>query len=79
VLEPDQLPARAMEKHVRQDYSGYRIISQVLVVSFEERVTLRNCLGGWRDGSGFKGMGCSSRGLEFSSQQPYGGSQPSVI
>lgn len=46
VLEPDQLPARAMEKHIRQDYSGHRIISQVLVVSFEERVTLRNCLGG---------------------------------
>jgi hypothetical protein len=35
-----------MEKHIRQDYSGHRIISQVLVVSFEERVTLRNCLGG---------------------------------
>lgn len=78
MLEPDQLPARAMEKHVRQDYSGYRIISQVLV-SFEERVTLRNCLGGWRDGSGFKGMGYSSRGLEFNSQQPHEGSQPSEM
>jgi hypothetical protein len=34
--------------------------------------------GGWRDGSVVKSTGCSSGGSEFKSQQPYGGSQPSV-
>jgi hypothetical protein len=34
---------------------------------------------GWRDGSVGKGTDCSSRGPEFNSQQPHGGSQPSVM
>jgi hypothetical protein len=34
---------------------------------------------GWRDGSVVKSTDCSSRGPEFSSQQPRGGSQPSVM
>ena len=34
---------------------------------------------GKRDGSGVKSTGCSPRGPEFSSQQPHGGSQPSVM
>jgi hypothetical protein len=33
----------------------------------------------WRDGSAVKSTDCSSRGPEFSSQQPHGGSQPSVM
>jgi hypothetical protein len=33
---------------------------------------------GWRDGSAVKSTDCSSRGPEFNSQQPHGGSQPSV-
>ncbi|EDM16381.1 rCG63686 [Rattus norvegicus] len=34
---------------------------------------------GWRDGSEVKSTDCSSRGPEFNSQQPHGGSQPSVM
>jgi hypothetical protein len=34
---------------------------------------------GWRDGSAVKSTDCFSRGHEFKSQQPHGGSQPSVI
>jgi hypothetical protein len=34
--------------------------------------------GGWRDGSEDKSTYCSSKGLEFKSQQPHGGSQPSI-
>jgi hypothetical protein len=30
---------------------------------------------GWRDGSVVKNTDCSSRGPEFNSQQPHGGSQ----
>jgi hypothetical protein len=33
----------------------------------------------WRDGSVVKNTDYSSRGPEFNSQQPHGGSQPSVI
>ena len=33
----------------------------------------------WRDGSEVRSTGCSSRGPEFKSQQPYGGSQPSKM
>jgi hypothetical protein len=36
-------------------------------------------VGGWRDGSVVKITDCSSEGPEFSSQQPHGGSQPSVM
>jgi hypothetical protein len=36
-------------------------------------------LGGWRDGSEVESADCSSRGPEFKSQQPHGGSQPSVM
>jgi len=35
--------------------------------------------GDWRDGSEVKSTGCSSKGPEFKSQQPHGGSQPSVM
>ncbi|KAM7339728.1 hypothetical protein ACRRTK_000343 [Alexandromys fortis] len=34
---------------------------------------------GWRDGSVVKSIACSSKGPEFNSQQPHGGSQPFVI
>jgi hypothetical protein len=33
---------------------------------------------GWRDGSVVKSANCSSEGPKFKSQQPHGGSQPSV-
>jgi hypothetical protein len=33
----------------------------------------------WRNGSAVKSIDCSSRGPEFNSQQPHGGSQPSVM
>jgi hypothetical protein len=33
---------------------------------------------GWKDGAVVKSTDCSSRGPEFNSQQPHGGSQPSV-
>jgi hypothetical protein len=33
---------------------------------------------GWRDGSVARSTDCSSRGPEFNSQKPHGGSQPSA-
>jgi hypothetical protein len=43
------------------------------------RLFFKNNFRGWRDGSVMKSTGCSSRGPEFNSQQPHGGSQPSVM
>jgi hypothetical protein len=40
---------------------------------------LRVVAGGWRDGSEVKSTDYSSRDPEFNSQQPHGGSQPSVM
>jgi hypothetical protein len=40
---------------------------------------LRSLIRGWRDGSEGKSTDCSSRGPEFKSQQPHGGSQPPVM
>jgi hypothetical protein len=34
---------------------------------------------GWRNGSAVKSIDCSSEGPEFKSQQPHGGSQPSIM
>jgi hypothetical protein len=38
---------------------------------------LRELTGSWRDGSEVESTDCSSRGPEFNSLQPHGGSQPS--
>jgi hypothetical protein len=38
---------------------------------------LKGSLKDWRDGSAVKSTDCYSRGPEFNSQQPHGGSQPS--
>jgi hypothetical protein len=43
------------------------------------RLIKNGYLEGWRDGSVVKRTDCSSKGPEFNSQQPYGGSQPSVM
>jgi hypothetical protein len=41
-------------------------------------IQIKDEIRGWRDGSAVKSTDCSSRGPEFKSQQPHGGSQPSV-
>jgi hypothetical protein len=43
-----------------------------------KKLTLKNWLR-TGDGSAVKSTDCSSRGPEFNSQQPHGGSQPSVM
>jgi hypothetical protein len=41
--------------------------------------SLKTGVMGWRDGSAVNSTDCSSRGTEFNSQQPHGGSQPYVM
>jgi hypothetical protein len=40
---------------------------------------IKYTLKGWRNGSAVKSTDCCSRGPEFKSQQPHGGSQPSLM
>ena len=44
-----------------------------------EGASVQKMLPGWRDGSAVKSTDCSSKGSEVKSQQPHGGSQPSVM
>jgi hypothetical protein len=41
--------------------------------------SIREQAEGWRGGSAVKSTDCSSRCLDFNSQQPHGGSQPSLM
>ena len=52
-----------------------------VVISGQDLIQLNllSVLRGWRDSSVVKNTDCSSRGPEFNSQQPHGGSQTSVI
>ena len=55
---------------------GKRITLSIFLVYMS---SLRSPDSGWRDGSAVKSIACSSRGPEFNSQQPHGGSQPSEM
>jgi hypothetical protein len=50
------------------------IVSVFIGLCQEKKMLAR----GWRDGSVVKSADCSFEGPEFKSQQPHGGSQPSV-
>jgi hypothetical protein len=50
----------------------------VLIYMKERKKERKKERGGWRDGSVVKSADCSSEGPEFKSQQPHGGSQPSI-
>jgi hypothetical protein len=45
----------------------------------DKQYILKNKIQGWRDDSEGKSTDCSSKGPEFKSQQPHGGSQPPVM
>jgi hypothetical protein len=45
----------------------------------QRAVIFKTLSGDWRDGSAVKSTDCFSRAPEFNSQQPHGGSQPSVM
>jgi hypothetical protein len=59
----------------------YRVRSRTIVRNFVSQLPPppQNPLSGWRNGSVVKSTDCSSRGPEFNSQQPHGGSQLSVM
>jgi hypothetical protein len=56
--------------------------SNVRIARDTEKPCLEKPKQGWRDGSAVKSTdcsSCSSKGPEFKSQQPHGGSQPSLM
>ena len=65
-------------------WTCYCVHKTILAYRLRERQRLRGAAvktaaQGWRDGSAVKSTDCSSRGPEFNSQKPHGGSQPSVM
>jgi len=60
---------------------GLSAVSPALIPSCSENLASLKIQahGGRREGSEVKSTGCSSRGPEFKSQQPYGGSQPPTM
>jgi hypothetical protein len=52
-----------------------------LFIHIKYHTYIEKVLGGgvWRDGIAVKSTDCTSRGPEFKSQQPRGGSQPSIM
>jgi hypothetical protein len=53
--------------------------SNAIGFSVQMYIFLELFSGDWQDGSAVKSIDCSSEGPEFKSQQPHGGSQPSVM
>jgi hypothetical protein len=62
-------PLQALHAHGEQTHP----------LSKQKLSRLKSMFWDWRDGSAVKSTDCSSRGSEFNSQQPHGGSQPSVM
>ena len=61
---------------VKKNYTNdYKTVYDSIYYHF----IFKNTVWEWRDGSVVKITGCSSRGPEFNSQQPHGGSQPSIM
>jgi hypothetical protein len=52
-------------------------VTSGLIKDFDE--AFKNEVRGWRDGSAVKSTDCSSEDPKFNSQQPHGGSQPSLM
>jgi hypothetical protein len=74
-----QCPNRS-EQSIRFPGIGVRIVnSTTWVIGTKIKSSVKTESGGWCDGSVVKNTDCSSRGPEFNSQQPHGGSQPSVM
>jgi hypothetical protein len=53
-------------------------LGRLRITALEDQNLKEKNIWGWRDGSVVKSADCSSEGPEFKSQQPDGGSQPSV-
>jgi hypothetical protein len=65
---------------VLSDYVKLCFISLVIVGTREPNYSFnKKKMWDWGDGSVVKSADCSSTGPEFNFQQPYGGSQPSVM
>jgi hypothetical protein len=64
-------------KGKRQDSLIYKITKAEL--SIDTFYLAIRIVAGWKGGSVVRSTDCSSRGPEINSQQPHGGSQPSVM
>ena len=68
------LDLRKERKRAVCSWPSLNVLTQIILIS-----TFKNSEMIWRDGSVVKSIDCSSRGPEFNSQHPHGGSQPSLM
>jgi hypothetical protein len=77
------IEASVLEEDVFEESKQKYIVKEIIVTCPKcspcSLLQLYKCIQGWRDGSEVKSTDCFSRGPEFSSQQPHGGSQPSIV
>jgi hypothetical protein len=59
--------------------NSYSVLTYNKKINLKKKKKRKPERGGWRDGSMVKSSDCSSKGPEFKSQQPHGGSQPPVM
>ena len=68
-----------MRKSRGKENSLYHSIKPVKQLLSSDWARMTQLVGNWGDGSEVKSTDCSSRGPEFKSKSPHGGSQPSVM
>jgi hypothetical protein len=67
------------KKKKKSSKSFFFILAYSQLNYYHLQVILKYFYGGWRDGSEVKSTDYSSKGPEFKSQQPHGGSQLSIM
>jgi hypothetical protein len=72
-------PRRQRQADLLSSKLAWSSVSSRTVRATQRNLFLKYKKEGWRDGSVVKSTNCSSKGPEFKSQQPHGGSQPSVM
>jgi hypothetical protein len=77
---PSAFPPKVSTRDQWATWSAHFSVPSLCIDWFFSVVKMRQEIrsGGWRDGLAVKSTDCSSKGPEFKSQQPHGGSQPSV-
>jgi hypothetical protein len=71
------IPKETKERHQIQE--SHSLLSFLSYLVIKGKIGIKSGKWGWRDGSVVKNTDCSSRNPEFNSQQPHGGSQPSIM
>jgi hypothetical protein len=79
IVQVDVMEPSGSQSELAECKAKNRKSMKICIASKQEHRAFKDDTWGWRDGSAVKSTDCSSEGPEFKSQQPHGGSQPSVM